>query len=368
MSPAFPTKILIATGPSGGHIFPAMAFLDSLKQRFNDLEAVLILPERGLLKRIEGTDYKVSYIKMPSIKLNIGLKNISDIFNFISGSIKSISILFKFQPDIVVGFGSLASIPVVMSAWLLRIRTLIHEQNVIPGRANKLLALFSDRIAVSFKETKVYLRNSENKIVVTGNPLRKNLLRIDKTKALGFFGLNPDKFTILVMGGSQGSHSINKAFLKAVSLIPDKSCFQIIHLCGPADYEFLDKGYKELGIGFALHRFLGPMEYAYSASDIVLSRAGATAISEIIFFGIPAIFIPYPYAYKHQYKNAEILEKSGCAIIIEDKALNAHALKEDLVSLLKDSRKIENIHQAYKGFLNASNAGDLLVNAVMSLN
>ncbi|MFH1640975.1 MAG: glycosyltransferase, partial [Candidatus Omnitrophota bacterium] len=244
---------------------------------------------------------------------------------------------------------------------------LIHEQNVVCGRANRLLLRFADKIAVSFPETSEYLERYRKKIVVTGNPMRKDLSRIDKNKALDYFSFDKKKFTILVMGGSQGSHRVNTAFLKAVSKIPDKSRLQVIHLSGAEDYGSLKEAYKGLNINAELFGFLASMQYAYSACDLVLSRAGATTISEIIFYRLPAIIIPYPFAYQHQLDNAKILEKKGLAIIIQDEALdNIDGLKRALEGFVNDSDRIKMMRARYDSFPSVE-AGNLLINEALPL-
>lgn len=361
------TKALVVTGTSGGHIFPAQAFLTAIKDKQPDIDVLLLLPQKSIIKKNERFTYKVKYIKLSSINRRLDFKNVRNILNFISGSLESLSILLKFQPDIVVGFGSLASLPAVTFAWLLRIKVLIHEQNVIPGRANRFLAGFADKIAVSFKETIAYLPGYERKTVVTGNPLRKTVVCLDKIEALNFFGFRQDRFTILVMGGSQGSRRINKEFLEAVSLLADKSLIQIIHLTGAMDYELLSTQYKDLNIKFALFSFFDSMEYAFNACDLVVSRAGATVISEMIFFRLPAILVPYPYAYRHQYKNAKVLEEKGCAIIIEDSEFYAEKIKEKVEYFLNNRKKLVEMRFNYNVFP-IVNAADLLANEAMALN
>lgn len=360
-------KILVVTGQSGGHIFPALAFLEALKEKYSNIDALLVLPEKNIIRERQILSNEVKYVNMPSIELSINSKNIGSILKLFKGVWESLSILIGFSPDIVVGFGSLLSVPVIMFSWLLRIRTLVHEQNVLPGRANRLLAHFADKIAVSFQETSRYLTCQRGKIVVTGNPLRKALVAVDKLKALDFFGLNPAKFTILVMGGSQGSRRINQEFLNAVSLMEDKSVFQIIHLCGSADYELLKDKYKTLDIKVALFSFFVPMHYAYSASDLAVSRAGATAIAELMFFRLPAIFIPYPYAGCHQYENARVVKERGCGFIIKDDELNAARLKENLESLLYNRDRLKNMAAAYAEF-SSFPAADLLADEAAPFN
>lgn len=358
-------KVLIVAGASGGHIFPALSFLDTLKDKYKDIDTLLILPAHQRFCIIPD-GYQVRYISIGPVKLSQGLKNSLAILRFFQGSLESLFILLEFRPDIVVGFGSLVSIPTVLLAWIFRIKTLIHEQNVIPGQANRLLAKFVDRVAVSFAKTKAHLSSCSRKVVLTGNPIRRELIRVAKDEALGFFGLSPDKFTILVMGGSIGSHRINTGFLNAILMLSKESGLQVIHLAGVKDYDLLRKGYQGLNINIKLFSFLRQMQYAYSACDLVVSRAGATTISEIISFRLPAIIVPYPFAYEHQLGNAKVLESKGCAIIIKDDKLDAHTLSLTIEDLMHNPDKVRKMRLHYESMLQPE-AKDLLVNAAISL-
>lgn len=359
-------RVLAASSSSGGHIFPALSFLERLKGENQGIDTLLVLPMRSVKTRSVSSCGKVKYISLVPIKLSFTFNSLAAIFKFIRGTFESFFILLGFQPQVVVAFGTLECLPLVMFAWLFRIKTLIHEQNVIPGRANRLLAKFSDKVAISFAETKGYLKIDPGKIIVTGNPIRKELKTIDKLQALNFFGLSADRFTILVMGGSQGSQRINRGFLKAVSLSNDKSSFQVIHISGNKDEELLSKGYQGLNIKFKLFLFLEEMQYAYSAADLAVCRSGATTVSELINYKLPAILIPYPYAYKHQLSNAEVLEKDGSALIIRDAELDTDALKLALERLLYIPDNIKAMRVAYAGFKHTDAAG-LLTEAVLSL-
>lgn len=360
-------KILAVSAATAGHIFPALGFLDTLKDRDKDIDTLLVLPRHNIIGRKEKFGQRVKYISILPVKLNLAPKNLITVFNFLKGALESMLILLVFRPDLVVGFGSLASIPMLIFAWLFRIRTLIHEQNVIPGRANRFLAGFSDRVAVSFSETQAYFKKYKSKVMLTGNPLRKGLSAIDKNKALDFFGFKNNKFTILIIGGSQGSHSVNLGFLQAVSQMQDRPKLQIIHLAGPVDRDLLEDNYKKFKIEARLFDFFQPMHYAYSASDLVVSRAGAGTITELIFFRIPAILIPYPFAYKHQMANAEALNKRGCAIIIEDSRLGSGALKDNIEDFINNSHKTEAMRLAYAKF-GQIDANTALVESALSLN
>jgi UDP-N-acetylglucosamine--N-acetylmuramyl-(pentapeptide) pyrophosphoryl-undecaprenol N-acetylglucosamine transferase len=360
-------RILVVTGSSGGHIFPALSFLDTLKDRHKNIDTILAVPSRSIKNQIPLDTYKVKYLSFSPIEFSLNFGNLIAISRFLKGSLESLFLLLEFRPDIVVGFGTIDCVPLLLLAWIMRVKTLIHEQNVLPGRANRLLARFTDRIAVSFEETSKYLKDYTKKLILTGNPIRQELERIDKFKALSFFGFKEDKLTVLVMGGSQGSHRINERFLEAISMLPDRFRLQIIHITGIKDYASIKDRYRNLNVNAKVFSFLNAMQYAYSACDLVVSRAGATSITEIIFFNLPAILIPYPYAYKHQLNNARVLERRGCAFIINDEELDKNILMERIELLMDNPKELKDMRYSYAPFL-IHNASDLLVNEVISLN
>ncbi len=360
-------RILVVTGSSGGHIFPALSFLGALEnKREVMIDALLVLPRKCSKGRLAESAFKIKYISVSAIGLKLNFKNLLGVFNFLKGSLESLFLLFKFRPHIVVGFGTLNSVPLVILAWLFRMKTLIHEQNVIPGRANRLLAKFADRIAISFRETRHYLKD-DRKVTLTGNPVRGGFKKTDRAKALNFFGFSEDKFTILVVGGSQGSHKINLAFCEAISSIPDKSRLQVIHISGTDDYNLLRSFYKDFNLDVKLFSFLEEMQYAYSISSLAICRAGASTITELIFFGLAAIIIPYPFAYKHQASNAQVLKEAGSAIIIEDSKLNAVVLQDTLSQLLNNPDKVDLMRSSFNNIFKP-NADGLLADLALSLN
>jgi UDP-N-acetylglucosamine--N-acetylmuramyl-(pentapeptide) pyrophosphoryl-undecaprenol N-acetylglucosamine transferase len=362
-------KILIVTGASGGHIFPAISFLDTLKQRYKDINTLLVLPRKSLKNKIQNSHYNVKYISITPISLKPDLKNFFAILRFFRGALESLFILMRFKPDIVVGFGSLVSIPLILFASVLGIKTIIHEQNVVPGKANRFLARTVDRIATSFTQTKDYLRVKPERITLTGNPIRGELKSIEREKALNFFDFDEYKLTILVMGGSQGSHAINIEFVRTFSLLPDTSNLQVIHITGNRDFELIRSKYQDLKFNAKIFNFLNYMQYAYSASDFIISRAGATTIAEIIFFRLPAILIPYPYAYYHQVSNARVLEEKGCAFIIRERSLKTNMLLEKIRFLTDNPGKLKDMQASYNDLQRGNaNAVNLLVDEVISLN
>lgn len=359
-------RVLIVSGASGGHIFPAISFADSLKAKDSSVEIKFVFPKAAQKNKLVPDTLGVSYISVSQITRKINGKNLQAVCDLFKGTFESAVILLKYHPDIVVGFGSLASVPVVMFAWLFRIKTLIHEQNVLMGKANRFLALFADKIAVSFAETKAYLRNYGNKIIVTGNPLRDSLKKYSKQEAKSFFGLEADKFTVLVMGGSQGAHTINEVFLEAVSSGFLGNNLGIIHLCGRQDFDYLNNKYAALKIKVKLFDFFEKMEYAYSASDLVISRSGAVTITEIMYYGLPCILVPYPFAYQHQIANARVVEQRGGGLIIENDKLNAESLKIVIEDFLSNPQKLDAYRNSYREF-SAVSASDTLAEEALRL-
>jgi UDP-N-acetylglucosamine--N-acetylmuramyl-(pentapeptide) pyrophosphoryl-undecaprenol N-acetylglucosamine transferase len=328
-------RILAVAGASGGHIFPAIGFLDDFKAAYPDTQTLLVLPVRSIKKNIVFSGHPVRDISVSTLSLRPSLANIKAAVNFVKGFFESVAILAQFKPDIVVGFGSIASIPVVSCAWFFRTPVMVHEQNVLPGRANRFLAHISDRIAVSFQDTAEFLSANRSKLVWTGNAVRKSLAVIDKNKALEHFGLRPDKKTILVMGGSQASRRINFSFASAFKTSLGSEDLQVIHLCGEADKADLEKEYMPYKASVRLVPFLSEMQYAYSAADLAISRAGATTIAELMAYRIPAVLIPYPYAYAHQDANAQVLVQAGCAHKVQDARLFDGLLNETLRTVMK---------------------------------
>jgi UDP-N-acetylglucosamine--N-acetylmuramyl-(pentapeptide) pyrophosphoryl-undecaprenol N-acetylglucosamine transferase len=243
---------------------------------------------------------------------------------------------------------------------------MIHEQNVICGRANRLLSKLVDKVAVSFSQTRNYLNISDEKIILTGNPLRKDLVRLDKQEALDFFKFKKEKLTILITGGSQGSHRLNTLCFEALSTYQNKENLQVIHISGVQDFAWLKNSYTSSTLTYKLFDFFPSMQYAYSVADLVICRAGATTIAELQRFGIAAILVPYPFAYAHQLANAQVLEELKAACIIQDQDLTQDILRVEFTQLLADSQRLESMRQGYKR-LQVLDATQLLAKEVLAL-
>ena len=332
-------KVLIACGGSGGHIFPAIALAHGLKEKMPGVGILFIGSDTALDRRIfekERCNYRV--ISSNKLPYKRSLKSALFFVRLAADFLRSLYMVARYSPDVVAGFGGYVSSPVVLAAYILRIPIVVHEQNVIPGRANRALFRFADRIAVSFKQTLKYLGRFGSKAVVTGNPIRVDLSKDDRAANIRKLGLDPDKFTVLVVGGSQGAHNLNNAVLKGVAGLDGerRSRLQMIHITGVADYGWAGQAYKELDMDHRVFSFVDDIEQMYSASDLVLTRSGASAIFEIAYFGRPMILVPYPFAMSHQAENAKVFSENGAAIQIDESDLSAGAVRDSIDRLLDD--------------------------------
>lgn len=342
-------KILIASGGSGGHIFPAVALAEELRFKDPSAEILFVGSDKALDRRIfEKEGFKYCLLSANKLPYGASFNTLFFLLKLSIDILKSLMIIVKYRPDAVVGFGGYVSAPVIAAAYILGVPRMVHEQNAVPGRANAMLFRFADRIAVSFEETKKYLRLYAKKAVFTGNPIRASLLKDDKSGNIKKLGLDPQKFTILVIGGSQGAHNLNKAFLNALLKMDEdtKRSLQVIHITGVADYGWASAAYKELSMEHRVHSFVDRIEEAYSVSDLIVTRSGASAIFEIAYFGRPMILIPYPFALSHQSENARIFSTRGAAVEIDEKDLSPDIMKERIEGLLKDRNKLSEMGES----------------------
>jgi UDP-N-acetylglucosamine--N-acetylmuramyl-(pentapeptide) pyrophosphoryl-undecaprenol N-acetylglucosamine transferase len=252
-------------------------------------------------------------------------QQLRSLFKLPRGIVQSLWILIRFRPNLVIGVGGYSAGPVILSAWLLRIKTVLHEQNVLPGMTNRMLARFANGVFVSFESTRTYF--SQKHVRVTGNPVRREILTVARN-ALSSDGPK-EVFTVLIAGGSQGAHSINMAVLAALEHLTEKNRFFFIHQTGPVDERTVRTGYELSGVRARVLPFIKDMAAVYRDADLIICRAGATTVAEITAMGKAAIMIPFPYATDdHQTINAKDLAQQGAAEMILDKDLNGHLLAQ----------------------------------------
>jgi len=315
-------KVIIAGGGTGGHLFPGIAIAEEFLKRDQNNNILFIGTERGLEKRILGDlGFKLATLDVEGIK---GLMKIIGALIKIPGSlVQSCKLIREFRPDVVIGVGGYSSGPVVMAAHFMSIKTAVAEQNALPGITNRILGKFVDRIFITFSETKDWF--AVTKTIVSGNPVR----------AAFFAGVKePEekagKFTLLIFGGSQGSHAINITVLDALPYLEGiRTNLKIVHQTGGADLKIVSETYQSKGFDAHVLPFITDMASAYRYSDLLICRAGATSIAEVTACGKASILIPFPYAANdHQTKNAEALVKAGAAVLIREAELDGKKLAE----------------------------------------
>jgi UDP-N-acetylglucosamine--N-acetylmuramyl-(pentapeptide) pyrophosphoryl-undecaprenol N-acetylglucosamine transferase len=348
-------KIVLACGGSGGHIFPAFSVAEQLKKQHPLIRIVYICGK----KDIENAIFKIvkaeTVLSVDSAPFR-GLSSLwspSFLIKLSSGLIQAFRILSRERPDGVVGFGGYFSFPVLLAAKAMRIPVILHEQNVIPGVANKFFARLADGVALSFAETERLLPRLR-RVHVTGNPIRTAIELGQREEALRFFGFSADKRTLLVLGGSQGAESINNFFLDALQYIPNewKSRLQVLHLCGKMSEETAGARLTREGVPGRVFSFFERMDLCYAVADLAIGRAGATFLAEIAFKNIRAILIPYPFGGGHQKINAEVFCGRGRAMMIEQKDLDARILARVITEGLESEGANDRVSRKPSGLPN----------------
>jgi UDP-N-acetylglucosamine--N-acetylmuramyl-(pentapeptide) pyrophosphoryl-undecaprenol N-acetylglucosamine transferase len=319
-------RIVIAGGGTGGHLFPGLAIAQEFVTRNNSNRVVFVSTGNPLERSVlSQTDFKLKTITAEGIK-GRGLWNqAKSAVKIPKGMIESIRILKDYKPDLIIGLGSYSAGPVMLSAWLLGTKMALHEQNILPGITNRILSRFADRIYVSFKDTKT--RFDPDKTRLTGNPVRRELLnQRANDEASG-----SKSFCVLIIGGSQGAHSINMTVIEALSHLTKKESLYFVHQTGTADEQIVKEAYRRLDIPATVQSFFRQMAPLYKQADLIICRAGATTVAEVTALGKAVIFIPFPFAADdHQALNADTLAREGAAEMILEKDLNARVLSQKI--------------------------------------
>ncbi|NJB70797.1 UDP-N-acetylglucosamine--N-acetylmuramyl-(pentapeptide) pyrophosphoryl-undecaprenol N-acetylglucosamine transferase [Saonia flava] len=312
-------RFILSGGGTGGHIYPAIAIANELKERYPEAEFLFVgAKDRMEMEKVPQAGYKIEGLWISGLQRKLTLKNIMFPIKLISSLIKARNIVAKFKPHAVIGTGGFASGPLLKVASQKGIPCILQEQNSFAGITNKLLSKKAQTICVAYDGMEVFF--PADKIVKTGNPVRSDLVenRSVAKEAVEFFGLDVNKTTLLVLGGSLGARRINQLIEQKLEFF-ETFDLQVIWQCGKLYYE----SYKKYDSNkIKVLPFLDRMDYAYSAADIIISRAGAGSVSELCIAGKPAIFIPSPnVAEDHQTKNAEALVKENAALMIKEKDL-----------------------------------------------
>ncbi len=360
-------KILISGGGTGGHVFPAIAIANELKKRLPDV-SILFIGAKGKIEmsKVPEAGYPIEALWISGFQRNINLKNLSFPIKLILSLLKSRRIIKKFKPNIVIGVGGYASGPALKMAQKSGIPTLIQEQNSFPGITNKLLAKSVNKICVAYEGMDKYFDKS--KIIITGNPIREEVIDIEgkRNVALKFFNLSVSVKTLLVIGGSQGAKAINEGIEANLKLFSENN-IQIIWQTGKYYYDrAIDITKTSEHNNIKVLEFIKRMDMAFAAADIVISRAGAIAISELTAVKKPVIFVPLPTAAEdHQTKNALKLVNNEAALLIKNSEAK-EKLGKTVLELFKDKNRI-NVLKNNIGKMAIKNSAGKIVDEIIKL-
>ena len=337
-------KIVVSGGGTGGHIYPALALIREIQKENKDAEFLYIGTINGLESKIvprENIAFKSIHIT--GFKRMLSLENVKTVFRFLKVVNDSKRILKEFMPDIVIGTGGYVCGPVVYAAHRLRVPTIIHEQNSVPGLTNKFLSRYVNKIAICFEEAKAYFPS--DKIVFTGNPRASEVIGKDGIKGRLSAGLSATKPAVLIFGGSRGARPINEAVVKAFAELAEKP-YQILYITGDVHFEDVKKEVELVGSpnNVVIKPFIHNMPEVLAGIDLVVSRAGATTLAEITSLGIPSILVPSPYVTNnHQEKNARSLSDYGAAELLLEKDLNNKSLVAHIDRILLNNDNLQDM-------------------------
>ena len=339
-------KFIISGGGTGGHIYPAVAIANELKAQFPDATFLFVgAKDKMEMQKVPQAGYKIEGLWIAGLQRKITVQNAMFPIKLASSLLKSFFILKRFKPDVVIGTGGFASGAVLKVASMLGIPTVIQEQNSYPGITNKLLAKKANSICVAYENLERFF--PKDKLHFTGNPVRQDLMEVasKKEEAIAHFKLDASKKTLLILGGSLGARRINQLIEKELDFLLQLD-FQIIWQCGKHYLNEYSKYNEKENV--QVMAFIDRMDLVYAAADVVISRSGASSVSELCIVGKPTIFIPSPnVAEDHQTKNAKAIVERGAAILIKESNLDDE-FKIVFEAIVKDQGKLQNLTENIK--------------------
>jgi UDP-N-acetylglucosamine--N-acetylmuramyl-(pentapeptide) pyrophosphoryl-undecaprenol N-acetylglucosamine transferase len=358
-----PLKIIIAGGGTGGHIFPAIAIANALKKINRENEILFVgAKDRMEMETVPQAGYKIKGLDIAGFNRSSLIKNIGLPFKLIKSFLQVRRIINDFKPEAVIGVGGYSSFPVLRYAQAKKIPTFIHESNSFAGKSNMLLGKKATKVFVASDGMENFF--PANRIMISGNPVRKTIANttVSKKEALNFFGLGNERKTLLVVGGSLGAKSINEAINRKLDELLANN-LQLIWQTGKP-YAAQAKERVKHNTNVWANDFINQMEYAYSAADIVISRAGAMAIAELCVVGKPVLFVPYPFAAEdHQTVNAKNLVKKNAALLVKDSEAIEKAVPMIIDLSKNESKQLELKENIRK--LAITNADDVIAEEII---
>ena len=356
-------KFILSGGGTGGHIYPAIAIANELKSRFPDADILFVgAQDKMEMQKVPQAGYPIKGLWIAGLQRRLTFDNALFPVKLLSSLLKSRQIIKQFKPDVVIGTGGFASGPLLQMANSAGIPTVIQEQNSYPGITNKLLSKKANAICVAYEKLERFF--PKEKIVLTGNPVRQDLIAIDGKRAEGLahFNLDPNKKTILILGGSLGARRINQLIEKELEFFASQKV-QLLWQCGKLYFEEYQKYNSD---NVQVMAFVERMDLVYAAADIVISRAGASSVSELCIVGKPVIFIPSPnVAEDHQTKNAQSVADKNGAILIRESELDT-AFESTFSDLIANESKQNELSRNIKN-LALPNATKAIVEEILKL-
>ena len=334
-------RVIISGGGTGGHIFPAIAIADEIKKR-NPKAEILFIGAQGKMEmeKVPAAGYRIEGLTIVGFQRKLTFSNFLLPFKIIKSLFKARSILKAFKPQAVVGVGGYASGPTLQAATMLKLPTLVQEQNSFPGKTNKLLASKVNVLCTAYDGLDKFF--PKEKIRLTGNPVRHDMVSIDgkREEAMNYYGFDSSKKTILIIGGSLGARTLNNALVENIAEIARHDEIQILWQSGKLYYEqMLEIMNKEKVGSIKLVQFIDRMDLAYAAADVIVSRAGAISVSELCLIGKPLVLVPSPnVAEDHQTKNAMALVNKNAAILVKDTEATQHLFSVVFQLMTDESR------------------------------
>lgn len=340
-------KIIIAGGGTAGHINPGIAIAKYIMNRYPNARIMFVGTQRGLEKELVPREgFEIKFIKARGFSRKISFDIFLTAKDMISGYIEARKIIKSFNPEIVIGTGGYVCLPLVMAASRLKVPTLIHEANSLPGIANKILGKFVDAVAISFKETEKYFKGNR-KVVFTGNPVRTEILSTTREDARKHEQIEQSTLMVLAFGGSRGAQKLNEAIVDIIISNDGKLPYRLVFSTGQNQFDLVKNRLEKSGLTFGQCKNVRIVPYIFdiakfmAAADLFVGRAGAITISEITAIGLSSILIPFPYATEnHQECNARTLEKQGAAIVVLEKDLTGEILNQQITSLVNNKELI----------------------------
>lgn len=337
--------MIVTGGGTGGHLFPGIAVAEEVLRRFPEGRILFVSTDRAIdNKTLAARSFEKKAIACLPLKGKSILGTLKSVAQLPISLWQALRIVRAFKPQLVLGVGGYVTGPVVLAARLMGVKTCIHEQNSIPGMANRMLGKIVDQVYISIPGSEGFF--PKGKAVLTGNPVRAELL-----DAAGQQKDQAEIKTVLVLGGSQGAHRVNALMAEAFTPKVSGDAIQVRHQTGNSDEAWVRKAYNEAGVTAQVSSFISDMAAAYGDADLVVSRAGATTLAELAVLGKPAILIPYPYAADdHQTTNAAFLVRGGAALMFQERELDGMKLRQEILGLLNDAPRLQNMAARMKQF------------------